>query len=307
MTAPAPPRPRRWLVRLLVAAGVPVFLVLWVQVFSARLTQAEVGVFKKVSTSEIRPRDDVREIKVLAYNLAKGFVDEKIPRFPPADLTRSRLEQMAEVIRREDPDLVFLSEVVWRTPYNSVNQVRYLAEACGYRHYAFGENAHLGIPFLRYVGGNAILSKWPLANGANPNLSGHRPFWITRNSRRVLLADATIGRHTVRCAALHLDSFDLANNLAQVRQILGWLGPDPALVAGDFNATPETPNLQAWMETRRFTGTVDGPKTYPSDRPDRRLDYILGPSHWVEKKHYATGGGASDHFAVVSVFELGGR
>ena len=96
-------------------------------------------------------------------------------------------------------------------------------------------------------------------------------------------------------------------NLAKARQILGWLGPDPALVAGDFNATPDTPNLRAWMETRRFTGTVDGPKTYPSDRPERRLDYILGPSHWVEKKHYATGGGASDHFAVVSVFELGGR
>jgi endonuclease/exonuclease/phosphatase family metal-dependent hydrolase len=211
---------------------------------------------------------------------------------------------MAETIRQEDPDLIFLSEIVWETPYNSVNQVRELAEACGYPHYAFGENVNLGIPFFRYAGGNAILSKWPLVRASNPSLAGRQPFWVTRNNRRVLFADVTIGSRETRCVALHLDSFDLENNLAQTNQILGWLGTEPALVAGDFNAKPETANLKAWRDSQLFSAGFDGPPTFPSDRPDRRIDYILPPSHWKEIRSHTTGGDVSDHLAVVSVFQL---
>jgi endonuclease/exonuclease/phosphatase family metal-dependent hydrolase len=296
----------RWLLRLLALGGVLLFLVLWVQVFSARLTKAEVGVFKKVATTELRPLGEAREIKVMAWNLAKCGVDAQAPRVVPPAATLARLNLMAEVIRREDPDLLVLSEVVWRTPYRSINQVRHLAEACGYRHYAFGENVHLGLPFFRYVGGNAILSKWPLDNGVNPNLSGHRPFWITRNSRRALLVDARLGQQTVRVAALHLDSFVPENNRVQVGQILSWVGSAPALLAGDFNAPPDSPSLRAIQETRRYAGSVDGPKTFPSDRPERRIDYVLGPAHWRETAHYTTGGTVSDHLAVVSVFLVRG-
>lgn len=297
------PRARRILRRILLPPALLVFLVLWNQYVLARRTEPEAGVFKKVAAPDMRPVGDVREVRLMAYNIAKAFCFEG-GRFASKDLVKSRLDLMADSIKAADPDVIFLSEVVWETPWNSVNQLKYLAEKCGYRHYAFGEYCNVGIPFFRYAGGVAVLSKWPLTPVANLDLVGRKPWWVTRNNRRALLVDIAIGTRTVRASPLHLDSFDLENNAAQIRQLLDYLGDTDAILAGDFNCWPGTPNLKLFAESRRFSGSLDGAKTIPSDRPDRRLDFILAPSHWKQTSTRVTGGTASDHLAVVSDFQL---
>jgi endonuclease/exonuclease/phosphatase family metal-dependent hydrolase len=306
MSAPFRQRLRRLARCTGVTAGVLVFLTLWNEVVLSRGTRAELGELTEVAKGALRPLEEAREVKVVAYNLAKAFVDAEFPRFPSRAATRSRLDAIAEILTREDADLVFLSEVVWETPWNSVNQVRHLATAAGYRHFAFGENVNLGLPLFRFASGNAILSRWPLSQAANPDLPGRRPFWVTRNNRRLLLAEAALGGQPVLCLSLHLDSLDSANNLRQVQRILEWVDGRPTLAAGDFNAEPGSESLLAWRNSRRFSGSVEGPKTYPSDRPERRLDYILAPSHWRELFHSTTGGTLSDHLAVVSKFQVAG-
>ena len=304
------PRPRSSrLRRVLRAAGLavacPVLLVLLNEYAFTSGTRARGGELKAIPVpAYAAARGGERDVKIMAYNIAKAFVNEDMPRFTERSTVVERLDRIADVIRAESPDLVFLSEVVWETPYNSVNQVRHLASACGFRYYAFGENSNVGLPFFRYVGGNAILSRWPLYNGDNPDLPGRQPFWVTRNNRRVLMADADIDGARVRCIAAHFDSFQLDNNLRQVRRILDGLDGWPTLVAGDFNARPGTPSMRAWAESGRFSGSINGPHTSPADKPDRRIDYVLAPREWRELSHHTTGGGASDHLAVVSVFRF---
>lgn len=301
---PRPSRLRRVLRAAGLAAACPVLLVLLNEYAFSSRTVPRGGELPDVPVPVSEPAGGERIVKIMAYNIAKAFVNENLPRFTDKAVVRERLDRIAAVIRAESPDLVFLSEVVWETPYNSVNQVLNLAEAAGYRYYAFGENSNLGFPLFRYVGGNAILSRWPLSDGVNPDLAGRRPFWVTRNNRRALMADVHLNGARVRCVAAHLDSFHLDNNLRQVTQILDGLAGRPAMVAGDFNAWPGTPSLKAWEGSGLFSGSIRGPDTIPSDKPDRRIDYILAPRDWEELSHHTAGGTASDHLAVVSVFRF---
>ena len=57
--------------------------------------------------------------------------------------------------------------------------------------------------------------------------------------------------------------------------------PDvPTLIAGDFNATPESNTVAyARINWQNLGGTTDF--TIPSSGPNRRLDYIMGfPKNW---------------------------
>ncbi len=49
-------------------------------------------------------------------------------------------------------------------------------------------------------------------------------------------------------------------------------GDEPAIVMGDFNMRPETEAWGDWFD--HWTSTVVGP-TYPSEKPDRQIDYIF--------------------------------
>ncbi|MFO1051026.1 MAG: endonuclease/exonuclease/phosphatase family protein [Planctomycetota bacterium] len=245
------------------------------------------------------------QVKVLAWNLNKCGVHRGGLVFAEPEEVRARIARIAGVIRAENPDLVFLSEIVKECGFCNVDQVRELARACGMTHWLFGENYNFGLPFLRLVGGNAILAKRPLTAVANPDLVGRRPFWITTNNRRVLFGSAEIGGRTILLAALHLDSFDAGNNLRQMAQVAVFELGMPLLAAGDFNAEPDSKTLKLILDSGRVAGAVTGPPTYPQDAPNQRLDYVLGPSDWKLIDSRVLDDHASDHRAVVSTFAFG--
>lgn len=209
------------------------------------------------------PRDGSR-VRVLAWNLAKCFVHRGGLSFASVVGIEERLRRMAAVIREEDPDFVFLSEIVTECTLCDVDQLRFLARETGLAHWVFGENFNFGLPFLRIVGGNAILGRDALEPVANPDLVGRQPFWITRNNRRVLFARARIAGEAILLGSLHTDSIDLDNNLLQMRQILAFEPASPTLLAGDFNAEPDSASLAELIASRRFTGALDGPPTFPA-------------------------------------------
>jgi endonuclease/exonuclease/phosphatase family metal-dependent hydrolase len=244
------------------------------------------------------------EVKVVAYNIAKGFAHKGGISFEDREVVAARMRRVAEVIDAEKPDLVFLSEVVFECTPCPVNQAEVLAEATGMHAYACGENYNIGLPFYRVVGGNAILSRWPLEAVANPSLAGRKPFYLTKNSRRVLWAAAQVGGRRVLLASIHNDSFNPENNLAQMRQILDYAGSQEALLAGDFNAKPHWPSIKIIKESGAFSGAFQGPNTFPSDRPDRRIDFIFAPKSWEPVDERVIGNDASDHLAVVATFRV---
>lgn len=243
-------------------------------------------------------------VSIMAFNVAKGFVDQGGGRFADRADVQARLDGVAALVRTQHPDYLFLSEVAWAAGWRGVNQVTYLAEATGLTNWLFGENFCFGVPGYRIISGNAVLSRHgALRPVGNPDLAGRRPFYRTRNNRRMLVAESVIGGAPVRLYALHNDSFVPTNNLAQVAQILAHVGGRPAVLAGDFNATPDSASMGLLRASGRFSAEWSGPPTLPNVAPDRTIDYILAPAAWRVVEHRVLTNGVSDHCAVWTRFQ----
>lgn len=300
----APKRRRWWRVPFLVLLVLVVIPLLLFTLNGTVLASGERAVV--ASHPEITPTaatDDA--VTVVGYNVAKGFAHKGGVSFDTPENVKARMSRMADAVRAENPDLVFLSEVMTDCTPCPVDQLDELARGLGLPHTAFGENYNFGLPFCRVVGGNAILSRTPLTPVANLSLSGRKPFWETKNSRRALFVNTEIRRRTVLLGSLHNDSYSRANNAVQVRELLAFIGDRACLLAGDFNAKPTEEPMKLLAESGRFAGAFDGPPTFPADAPDQRIDYVLAPAGW---EHLGTRvidePKASDHRPVVAKFRV---
>jgi len=242
------------------------------------------------------------EVTIVAYNVAKGWAPKGGASFHDSTTVEGRLRKMADEIRAERPDLIFLSEIMTECTPCPVDQVKFLARELEMPYWAFGENYNFGLPFYRVVGGNAILSRFPLSPVANPSLIGRKPFYETKNSRRSLFASLEVRGKTVLLGSLHNDSYDIANNSAHVRQLLEFIGDRPCVLAGDFNAKPQDEPIQLILKSKQFAGAFDGPPTYPADKPDQRIDFVLAPSDWEHVETRVLDSTASDHRPMVARF-----
>ncbi|MDX1962405.1 MAG: endonuclease/exonuclease/phosphatase family protein [Pirellulales bacterium] len=242
--------------------------------------------------------------KIVAFNLAKCWVTRDYRSFVPAAEVRGRLQRIAKIINDEQPDLVFLSEVVKEAGWTGVDQVTELADMCQMHAWAFGENYNIGLPFYRAVGGNAILSRRPLEAVENPSLAGRKPFYQTVNSRRILYCRQKIGGQNVLLGSIHNDSWVRDNNLVQMRQILEYVGDQPAILAGDFNAWPEWPQIQEVINSGKFAPPRLGMPTHSSTAPTRQIDYIFAPTGWQLLEQHVVPDDVSDHLAVVATYAV---
>lgn len=245
-----------------------------------------------------------RTVKIMAWNLAKAFAITNEGWLDSVAAVNARLEHFARVIRDEDPDFVFLSEVMVAAGPMHYDQVRFLVEGTGMHAWAFGENYNIGIPGFRAVGGNAILSRHAIEPLANPDLAGRRPFYRARNNRRVLWCTTHLAGQELLLASIHTDSFNLENNLVQTRQILDFAGARPAVLAGDFNAEPGTASIDLILASRNARGDLESGPTFPADAPTRRLDYIFAPSHWELLEFRILEDTVSDHRPVVALYRI---
>lgn len=305
---------RRTIRRLLLAAAVAVMVLvttvvglftingLWLAAGQTPLTGGPDSI-QPSSAAAPGPGDD-GELRVLAYNIAKAFAIDDV--FDPASTgeVRRRLQRVADVINAEQPNIVFLQEVVIECGPCPVDQLAELRRLTDMPYWAFGENFNFGLPTCRVVCGNAILSRHPIEAIDNASLPGRQPFYSMRNNRRVLLCSMNIAGDDILLASIHNDTYNVENNHRQVRYILERIGDRPAILAGDFNARPGSPSIETLREANRFGGPFDGPDTFRSNEPSRRIDYIFAPAEWTVLEHRAICAEASDHCAVLSVFEV---
>jgi endonuclease/exonuclease/phosphatase family metal-dependent hydrolase len=197
-------------------------------------------------------------LRVLAYNIKHGEgMDGAID-----------LERIARVINALDPDVVALQEVdsvVERT--SGVDQTTVLGELTG-MHSVFGT-------FFDYQGGRygmALLSKYPFISHTNHLL----PKGVEH--RAALAGTIRVGDDgpEVIVVGIHLvwtgdERYTQAQRLTEIFRD----ERRPVILAGDFNSRPDSDVMALLGESWHIPDKGDDHFTFPSDAPDREIDFII--------------------------------
>jgi endonuclease/exonuclease/phosphatase family metal-dependent hydrolase len=258
------------------------------------------------------------DVRVMTWNLWW--------RFGPWE---ERLPVIEATIRAESPDVVCLQEV-W-VEEGGRHQAVLLGEALGLHHAAADQPFHDGVAFT-----NAVLSRWPITavtTHALPGADGEP------GHRHVLWCELDTPFGRVPVASTHLEyPFDHSPvRVDQVHELCRLVarrrsGPEafPVVLAGDFNATPESDEIRmltgrtgppvpglvftdAWEvvgEGPGWTWHDDNPHLAGTAWPRRRLDYVFvswprpkpvgNPQRcWLAGTDAVGGIWPSDHYAVV--------
>lgn len=243
-------------------------------------------------------RDTAFSLRVLCYNIHHAN--------PPSKPGVIDLEAIASVIRRESPHVVALQEVDVRTDRSgsTVHQAEALAVMTGMTAY-FGKA-------IDYGGGEygvAILSRLPMSGMKNMPLpsaegTGGEP-------RTLATAIITLpGGKEILFASTHFDAQKGdTNRLLQARRVRELLEGEtrPLVLAGDFNATPDTRIIAALDSTFTRTCVQGCGYTIPQVNPTKTIDFIFYRpagrfrvvAHSVVQEPYA-----SDHLPVRAELQL---
>ncbi len=238
-------------------------------------------------------------LRVLCYNIHHGKgMDGRI------DLPR-----IAEVIRKQRPDLVALQEVdVGVERSGRVHQLRRLGELTGMASRFGPTQDHQG-----GLCGNGVLSRLPILDVVIHPLP-YTP-WSREHPTypRGLIAITVKGPNgkPLRFISTHFQHNVAEDRLAQARRInelFAAEGDDlPGILAGDLNALPDSEPMTELH--RLWTNTMNTPAapSAPSPEPHSRIDYILYRPAGSMKRlscEVIDETKASDHLPVLSVFEL---
>ena len=233
------------------------------------------------------------QLRVLTYNIHHGEgIDGKL------DLAR-----IARVIESVDPDLVALQEVDQRVERTGgVDQPAELAALTGME-VVFGGN--IDLQGGRY--GNAVLSKLPILRHKNHLL----PRVGDSEQRGVLEVEIALPGHAepLLFLATHLDhrrEHRERNQSAQaINKLVSGRPDQPAILAGDLNATPDSAPLDHFFQEWRSASRREQ-ATAPVDKPARQIDYILirPDNFWgVIETNVLDEAVASDHRALLAVIQ----
>ena len=238
-------------------------------------------------------RGEGSTLRVMTYNLHHGEgVDGRVD-----------LERSAAVIRAAKPDLVALQEVDRKAKRTGgVDQAAEYARLTT-MHAWYGA----AMPFQGGEYGQLLLSHWPLREPRLVRLPGTRGR-EPRIAVTALVDVPQLGR--IRWAGLHLDATrDDGDRWAQVGALLQEFRADgiPTLLAGDFNATPDSRVMKRMLEPSSVwedtTGEWAAP-TIPAESPKSRIDYVLASPHGAWRTMESTvipESAASDHRPLLAV------
>jgi endonuclease/exonuclease/phosphatase family metal-dependent hydrolase len=242
----------------------------------------------------VSDRDTATAVKVMSYNIHHCN--------PPSKPNLIDVDAIVHAIREQNPDLLALQEVDVHTERSgAVNQAEEIAGRLN-MHFFFGKAIdHQGGAY-----GVAILSKFPLSEAAVhrlPTKAGTSGEPRVLATAKVTLPDGT----SIRFGSTHLDAQrDSVNRQMQIGKIaeIASSEPLPFIIAGDFNATPETGVIG--LLDKHFTRTCQScAPTIPVTNPSKAIDFIAYnqpsdnftvASHKVVDERYA-----SDHLPVVAV------
>lgn len=221
------------------------------------------------------PAGERNALRIMSLNVLHGR--------PEFENLSGRLDLVAQEIVRVGANVVLLQEVPWTRALG--NGAEYLARQVGYNYAYLRANGNRRAIFFEE--GEAILSRFPLRN---PTFIELRPRAGFFEHRVVLAATADSPQGNLRLFVTHLTNGEETINQAQATALASFVAETaagPAVVAGDFNAPEDSPQLMAlsqqWVDSYRvffpddagLTCCVDDLHAGPEEELEERIDYIF--------------------------------
>lgn len=246
------------------------------------------------------------ELKILTYNVHKGFT---------LGNRRFVLDEIKQSLELTNADILFLQEVVGKSRHKHKdlndwpfdNHFDYLASS-KWHYAAYGKNA------IRKKGdhGNAILSRYPIVEHCNVNLSTNR-----LESRGMLHAQVKLpNEQMIDIFNVHLNLLH-GGRIRQVETISNYIREHldesrPFILAGDFNdwRTQLNDLLERNFNLKEAFKVLEGnhARTFPSFGPQVPLDRIYYRSLKLKSAEVISGppwDSLSDHLALSAIFDFG--
>jgi endonuclease/exonuclease/phosphatase family metal-dependent hydrolase len=256
------------------------------------------------------------------------------------------LDKFSSEIKAWDADIVCLQEVdLGASRSHNINQALYVAKKAGYPYVAEAAtwlSNYIPFPywpiknnFGKMRSGGAILSRYPLIGHEVISLAKpmSQPWWynlfyLHRYFQKVTV---DIDGNKFKLINLHLEAFDKEDRKSQIEKLVSIIGQDKTdLITGDFNILPASATKRSGFdngdEYRNDSGynvmlksglsevipdeiyAKDEAKffTFPSWKPDRRLDYIWYQPSLKMMMAEVLSSSSSDHLPLKATFQIGG-
>ena len=272
--------------------------------------------------------DSVRRLKVGCYNIAHGRGGEygrKSWQGGGRSEKQERVRRIAQFIKKADLDVLVLNEVDFSAAWSGhFNQARLIAEEAGFPYLVEQRNRDASIPFCAMKSGNAVLSKYPLSAASRiefPALSTLERLTHGHHRGAICALELPNGQQ-LQIGAVHMEWRSETIRVASARMLIAIAGAtQSSLIAlGDFNSTPtgyphsesddKGANAMDLLYRSEPFGTSTPAKrpaqaelTFPSESPDRVIDWILPTAPWRIVEQQVLQSDLSDHLPVVAILE----
>jgi endonuclease/exonuclease/phosphatase family metal-dependent hydrolase len=234
-----------------------------------------------------------------------------------------RLKQIAKLLKDTQLDIVVLNEVDFSSIWSGhVDQARVIAEEADYPYIVEQRNLNMAIPFVSIRFGNAILSKYPVSDTTfldYPNPSEFIELFSGGYKEGVAAVVDLPDGSQIQVVAVHLCVSSERIRIASARMMLELQQQSaiPTIALGDFNtAARGYPGFHEDADSNnaidllaaspQFSTLPQGlpldPKhlTFPSEKPDRVIDWIFVPPPWQIQNKEVLASNLSDHLPVVA-------
>lgn len=231
------------------------------------------------------------------------------------DLDLIDLPMMAQVMKEQGAVIIGLNEVRDATPGIDdpcfIPQVKAIADELGFSYYHFGHAIDIKGQG-RY--GNGLVSKYPFRSVEtiaipDPEVKDEDTWYESRCLIKAVIEVPGETTGEVKPLTVLVTHMGLARSEAAnaVQTALEQLEPgQPTILMGDFNLTPDSDIIAPLFEKYTDAATLlpADVKTFPSDNPDIKIDYIFcaGPVKFVKAEVPAVV--ASDHRPHTAVIEF---
>lgn len=267
------------------------------------------------------------KVRILAWNIAHGRGDTEqgvLRNWMGGSRAerRDRLEEMAEVLRRVDADVVVLNEVDFDAGWSGgIDQAAFLARTARYPNRVEQRNFDFRVPFESWAFGNALLTRFPIIDVRWIDLPEHsRLEDAVLGSKEAALVRLRIGDDSLSIVPVHLEfrAGDTRLRAVPVLERVREDEPAPLVLAGDFNTAPPgwpeaipTTALGrlldlGWRSTRAEGAPGAEQLTFPTYDPLESRDWILvEPELEVVETRVVRGAERlSDHAPVLAVIRM---